>query len=336
MQKRIEFIDLAKGICISLVVLWHVLGLALSSDAIMIMFFFRMPLYFILSGLFFKTYDGFFPFVKKKTNKLLIPFAFVFLVIIIPSIFLKGRMSGIEITTNSFGDYNKARLALGIDTSAWFLVCLFIVNIIFYAIFLVSSQKIKNITILCIACGFIGFGMNSRGLYLPLWIDSALTVMPFFLCGYLSRNYSDILYGKINVKNIIQFVLCTTILLAAFYLLENGELPSINYYYNDYGVKMISLYLGGITGTYCVLLLAKYLKHVLVISYIGRYSIIVLLTHQPFLFVIRNILYKLNISQEGVICNLSIFMVIIFVSVPTIRFCIKYLPYFFAQKDLWK
>ena len=91
MPQRIEFIDLAKGFCISLVVLWHVLGLALSSDAIMIMFFFRMPLYFILSGLFFKTYDGLFPFIKKKTNKLLIPFLFIFLVIIIPSIFYHSQ-----------------------------------------------------------------------------------------------------------------------------------------------------------------------------------------------------------------------------------------------------
>ena len=336
MQQRIEFIDLAKGLCISLVVLWHVLGLALSSDAIMIMFFFRMPLYFILSGLFFKTYNGIFPFIKKKTNKLLIPFLFIFLIIVIPSIFLKCRMDEIDITANIFWDYNKGRLALGIDSSAWFLVCLFIVNIIFYAIFLISSRNIKAISFLCITCGLLGFLMNSTGFYLPLWIDSSLTVMPFFLCGYLIRNYSNILYGNIDTKSIIVFILSAILLLTIYYLIEKGELGSINFFYNDYGVTLLSLYLGGITGTYCVLLLAKYLKHVPVISYIGRYSIIVLLTHQPFLFVIRNILYKLNISQEGVICNLSIFIVIIFVSIPTIQFCIKFLPYFFAQKDMWK
>ena len=245
-------------------------------------------------------------------------------------------MDGIDITASNFWDYNKGRLALGIDTSAWFLVCLFIVNIIFYVIFLVSSRCIKVISLLCIACGLVGFWMNSAGFYLPLWIDSSLAVMPFFLCGYLIRNYSNILYGKIDTRDIIVFTLSAILLLSIYYLIEKGDLPSINFFYNDYGVTLFSLYLGGITGTYCVLLLAKYLKHVPVISYIGRYSIIVLLTHQPFLFVIRNILYKLNISQEGVICNLSIFIVIIFISIPTIRFCIKYLPYFFAQKDLWK
>ena len=76
-SKRIEWIDLAKGICIVLVVFHHVmvrydLELPLS-DALSS---FRMPLYFILSGLFFKLYEGFEGFVKRKVNKLLIPFAF--------------------------------------------------------------------------------------------------------------------------------------------------------------------------------------------------------------------------------------------------------------------
>ena len=70
---RIEWIDLANGICIILVVLFHVcheypLEVQISS--------FRMPLYFILSGLFFKQYEGFIGFLKRKTNKLLIPFLF--------------------------------------------------------------------------------------------------------------------------------------------------------------------------------------------------------------------------------------------------------------------
>lgn len=36
----------------------------------------RMPLYFILSGLFFKDYGGFLNLLVKKANKILIPFLF--------------------------------------------------------------------------------------------------------------------------------------------------------------------------------------------------------------------------------------------------------------------
>lgn len=68
MGQRIEFIDLAKGICILLVVSVHVFGStgAISGKFLGITNIFRMPLYFLLSGLFFKTYGGILPFLKKK------------------------------------------------------------------------------------------------------------------------------------------------------------------------------------------------------------------------------------------------------------------------------
>lgn len=54
-NKRIDWIDLAKGLCICLVVLHH-LSWDLAGSTLMIQI--RMPLYFILSGIFFKDYGG--------------------------------------------------------------------------------------------------------------------------------------------------------------------------------------------------------------------------------------------------------------------------------------
>lgn len=53
-KKRIDFIDTAKGVCIILVVLGHS-GIPIDFVGMNSM---RMPLYFILSGLFFKDYGG--------------------------------------------------------------------------------------------------------------------------------------------------------------------------------------------------------------------------------------------------------------------------------------
>ena len=78
--KRIGWIDLAKGICIVLVVFNHVnVALQISYPLTPQINSFRMPLYFVLSGLFFKQYEGFVGFLKRKTNKLLIPFLFFLL-----------------------------------------------------------------------------------------------------------------------------------------------------------------------------------------------------------------------------------------------------------------
>ena len=105
---------------------------------------------------------------------------------------------------------------------------------------------------------------------------------------------------------------------------------------NTFDIPLGSIYIGGIAGTYFVLMVAKFLRYLPLVSYIGRYSIVVLLTHLLFLFIIRNILYQLGMTQSGIALNLIIFIIIMLLSVPTISFCIKYLPYWFAQKDLWK
>ena len=77
-KPRIEWIDTAKGICILLVVYSHVY---MGDHPAFLHFqdYFRMPLYFLLSGLFFKTYNNFHNFFIKKTNKLLIPFVFAYI-----------------------------------------------------------------------------------------------------------------------------------------------------------------------------------------------------------------------------------------------------------------
>ena len=74
-KNRIEFVDLAKGVCILLVVLGHV-GINLTTIGLENL---RMPLYFMLSGLFFKNYGGGKYFFIKKVNKILIPFIFFYL-----------------------------------------------------------------------------------------------------------------------------------------------------------------------------------------------------------------------------------------------------------------
>lgn len=78
-KERIAHIDFMKGLCIMLIALGHVddkifdmvlpnLNFALKS--------FRIPMYFFLSGLFFKTYAGFGDFLRRKVNNLLITLLF--------------------------------------------------------------------------------------------------------------------------------------------------------------------------------------------------------------------------------------------------------------------
>lgn len=335
MKQRIEYIDLAKGICISLVVLLHVFG-DLSGTFIKIMNLFRMPLYFVLSGLFFKTYDGLFTFLKKKTNKLLLPFIFTYFFIIVPTTIMLDMKSGITISLKSVLWGTNGKLNLGIDGASWFLLCLFYINIIFYLIFLLTKRSVIGVIVISCVCGITGYGLSHFGIMLPLWFDSSLTAMPFFMIGYVLRNFSSILYSKLTKRDFISFVSLLLLLLVLYCFNEMQSTGIIIYGNNDYDISIFSLYLGGIAGTYCILILSKRLGHLPVLSYIGRYSIVVLLTHLLYLFIFRNILYQLEISQDSYWLNFLVFIIIILLSLPTIKFCITYLPYWFAQKDLLK
>lgn len=64
---RIPFIDTAKGLCIMLVVLYHI-NTYYNIPEIDIVASFHMPLFFLLSGCFYKSYGSFRLFCIKKTN----------------------------------------------------------------------------------------------------------------------------------------------------------------------------------------------------------------------------------------------------------------------------
>ena len=328
-NNRVEFVDLAKGICICLVVLLHVYGES-AGNTFEILNMFRMPLYFVLSGLFFKPYSGFSSFAKKKVNKLLIPFLITYIVICVPSILLFSK----EMSLQSFWTIDSLKPNLGLDGAAWFLLCLFFQNIIFYLIFKVSKHNIYIVILFGIIIGYVGYSFNKNGANLPLWVDSAMTAMPYFLFGYIVKKYSSVLSDKMTLKYYSVIILSIIILLLCHYYNIYVNCNTIVFGENNFDVNIISLYLGGISGFCLVFLVSKYINRIPIISYIGRYSIVVLLTHLLYLFVIRNILYQLGANQTSIVLNFFVFVFIMLISVPTINICIKYLPYWFAQKDL--
>lgn len=79
-KNRIQYVDLAKGFGIMVVVVYHIFYHLHNMPAINVISIFMLPLFFFLSGLFFKEYDGFSEFLVKKINTLLIPFAFFYLI----------------------------------------------------------------------------------------------------------------------------------------------------------------------------------------------------------------------------------------------------------------
>lgn len=318
-KKRIDYIDLAKGVCILLVVFHHIasyynwdylLWVPLQS--------FRMPLYFLLSGLFFKDYEGFFDFFKRKTNKLLIPFLFFYFCTSLPlTIILQQR---------SFWDALIA-FAIGWDFEngcIWFLLSLFEINIIFYSVYMMLKKSQGLLAFSVILLGIFGLRLSPYDIKFLFFLDTSFVALPFFYFGFILYRYTNFLHYELKLWQDVFFILFSICFLLIF---SRQQDFGLNVYSNYFTV-----YPCGIIGTMMVFVIAKRLKYLPLLSYLGRYSIIVLCTHLIVMKIFRHVLRCIIIDETYTMwINFILTVLSMLIIIPL---CRKYIPWFTAQKDL--
>lgn len=84
--KRIDYVDIAKGIGIILVVMGHNDFALISPFAHKLIYSFHMPMFFFMSGMFFKPDLPLGKYVRHRFNRVLKPFLFMILFIYFTSI----------------------------------------------------------------------------------------------------------------------------------------------------------------------------------------------------------------------------------------------------------
>ncbi len=297
---------------------------------------FRMPLYFFLSGLFFKKYENIVGFIKRKTNKLIIPFCFFYLVgtVALPN-FL--HLMGYDVRhTEVLGWKSLYVFAIPSqrefpNSPIWFLLCLFNVNLLFYFMWIISMMfkkfEVAILIILCFFLGTIGFTLGYFRIYLPFYIDTAFTAIPFFCLGFVFRRYTEIL-----VPNKLDKYLPILIFLCLLYLCLFAV--RVSYVFNRYDGSIFTIYSCGLIGTLFIIFFSKILKSLPLISYWGRYSIVILCTHNMVIQFLAIFLKKTHWNNTALcVSDLIITMMLYLLIIP---FSLKYLPHVTAQKDVIK
>lgn len=323
-KKRIEFIDLAKGICILLIILGHT-GVAVDYPGLTAL---RTPLYLTLSGLFFKDYGSFKELLKRKTNRVFIPFIFFYTAsyaifhavnIIAPGLIISDATNIFDLFTQ--GQYFNGPL--------WFLLVIFWSNLIFYFIYHAGNRETTRATaVLC--CGAAGLWLVRKGVFLPCFIDTTLASLPFFYFGYMLKK-SNILYPSKHDRYNIPFAL---VLFLLAFAIDTFSHPTMFFHDKEFSGSIFSMIALPLTSVMALLLLCKAIKKIPVISYIGRYSIIPLCTHHLIYRPIALVVYRLVTPEDGgcYIVALSTILISLAIIPPMIR----YIPQFTAQKDLIK
>jgi fucose 4-O-acetylase-like acetyltransferase len=330
---RINFIDVAKGLGIIMVVLFHIPYCSkLPFSGIITMFY--MPLFFLMSGLFFKPINrqGFI----KKIRSLLIPY-FSFYVICFLIFSIHFMIIGKDPHLIYFFAFIVGATESPTCLPMWFLLSLF-------EMFLIVTLIVKikqKIYILLIAfflgvCGYLlGKEPNLLVNIIPLLnyninanyysIATTLLCLPFFIFGYVYKKY---FLQKNYYLGVVMFVFSL-----------------ILHYYNNKPVvisqcfvqmNIIIFYLSSISMIYAFIQLCRFIQNIKLIEYVltyyGKNSIIVLCFHIP-MVPLYHYIFRLFQHQE-----LSIFitlLVIMVIEVGVIEIVNRKLP-FMIGKNLHK
>lgn len=322
--KRINFIDTAKGFCILLVVLFH------TTDQIDVntpcLGMLRMPFYFTLSGIFFKDYGGFIPTILKKVNRLIIPFLFFYSIGYI--LYAVGRfILGVEIDVPFYSFITSKTL---VNIALWFLLALFWANVWFF----ILTKLIHNTPILVIitlALGITALCLFDNDFFLPLYMDSGLAALPFFMFGYLLKRTTILYPNRFDRYNIPVIILLLAISFGLFIL---GDKPYIGFGTMFKQGNVLCFYIGAVTIVTTVILLCKTLDSVPGIRYIGRYSIIILGIHVTVCSWTSILLNHFASGLNSITTDIILFTITMAVSVSLIPVLKAMVPKLTAQQDL--
>lgn len=319
-KQRIDYIDLAKGILIIMVVFFHAGSCGIAGKYINYMF---MPAFFLLAGIFFKDYGGMRNTMLRKADKQLVPtLFFTALYVVLGCVLYFGTHKSYLLGGVLYGAAQLRPIF-----AMWFLVCLFVMNFLFYVIrrSFKKSQILQALAVIVLAGG--GYGLSACNIKLPFYLDTALTNLPFFYIGYLLRE-TPLLYRHRWDKFCIPAALA---LIALGVVIRNMVVGTPAFIYNEYPngilpvVYVVSLLL--ILG---MLLLCKAIGRLPIVSYMGRYSIIILGVHQAILLLIGFGFDPVGLGDQ----KFLIAVVTTVVSALLIAPIKRYFPKFTAQENL--
>ncbi|ALP91164.1 acyltransferase family protein [Clostridium butyricum] len=330
-NKRIDFIDIMKGIGIILVICGHISQLNTLNTWI---YSFHMPLFFFISGITFSMSKKE-NFIRKKVKKILIPYFIFSILTFIYWSLIERKLRGdntsilsqfIGIFISQGGEYNHVY-----NIVMWFLPCLFVTEVTFYLI----RNKFSNKLIYCILAisSILGFELSkSVNIRLPWSIDTMFIAIVFYGIGYLVSN-KILNYEKIRNKNLINFLFIFILLTINIYCsCLNGRVDMNNGRYYNYLLYLISAF----CGIACIYLISLYCNFKF-IKFLGINSLILMCIHEPLKRILLKIISvtiktDIDIIRSSLMCIIVCLLILLACTLPIVCIVNKYLPFIIGNK----
>ena len=317
-QSRARYLDIAKGIGITLVVFGH---LSERYQFLRILVYsFHMPLFFIISGSLNKD-SPLRQCLKNGMQKLVLPtyqiLAFDLMLRILKSVLEHSQFPSLAELVNGLLIHGGVLW----NAPVWFLMTLFACRL---GKSLLSSLNNKIEVTFVIGCILVClFNINVK--FPSWWLTNVIMSFPFFWLGTKIKKY--IVNTSNETSKTILIVLCLMWIIVAYL---NGY-TDINIQCN--GRSYLLFLFTGISGTLIVIELSKWiekLKIANVLEIVGKNSLIVLLTHY---YICRGLIpYAIHFLKIGPNYIVQIVLTIIIVSIYYRVF--SCFPHFLGQRKI--
>lgn len=277
---RLVWLDQLKAISMYIVILGHALLKFKKHGVCKFIYSFHMPLFFMISGFTFNPYkySSIIDCVKDKLIKLAYPYVMLNLLVI--------PLWYINMETGMIGEDSFPKILLGIlysnnsvarapSNATWFIMTLFMAEIIYYLLFYFFRDDKSVFLMSCILCvlGVIA-PLENEVFDAPFHLDVSLVAQFFYGCGYLLRKNFNLIQ-EFFYKNTC-FKVVALILTGVLFCYLNKHVDFSVEVYSNFVYTLISSLTVSITLFY---LFAKLDFHSKILSYIGKNTIIILAFH---------------------------------------------------------
>ena len=322
MSKRIEWIDTLRGVAMFFVILGHAF-IKRNNIVRNYIYSFHMPLFYFISGLTTKRRDTkFFDYLFKKVKSILVPYLFLNIFIFIFKFIMNmllGMYKGISITL-ALEYFIKGHSNYIPCIQSWFLLSLFIIDILFFIITKITRNDIE-LSILIFILFILGyFYSKSDYTFLVYWhIDTSLIGILYYYIGYMFMKYfNKIRFIFSNIKSLILIIFTIPV---GYYLQYINDRVSMNA--NRYNNIYLYLVSSIITIFSLVVLVNILLKKDKLFNGIGKMSIFYLGYHGVLLTPLKE--YSKVMLSNNILTVITAFILIL-IFFPISKLALRYCP----------
>ena len=323
LDKRITFIDVARGFAMVLIVFGHTIVYSKHCGSVYtLLYSFHVALFFIISGYTYKPVGSLKRFLKKKFERIMIPYFIWNVIFLCPYIVLGQSLDMKSSSGSSFNVYtqivniiygNGNNFALKQNSSLWFLPALFSMELIFCFLeknvhLYQSKYRDLLIVIAQLGIGYISLDFLSN-CYLPWGINTVLQFGIFFSIGYYLNQYQVI--NRIKMPLLFN----TIMLMVGFFscFCNYKRVSAIDYSYGNYILAILS----GVSLSLFVLRICYKIDKSKIFEYIGKNTMGILIFHKLIVIISQSRLGVISslLKDSNVIIELFTAMIISFISI---------------------